>query len=116
MGVLDGGLAGLFKSVLSGIYLDATLHRRTTTDDGAGGGSSSFAPESVKAQLEAATEAMRLAAGYTAKDVRILVLAHGVDRPTTDDQITVSGQRHAIVGPVGRDPAGAAWDIHGRPV
>lgn len=114
MGLLDGGAAALFNGALRGIYLDATLHRRTVTKDGAGGGSSAFADEAVKAQLEAASEGMRQAPGYTVKDVRILVLAHGVDRPTSDDQITVAGQRHAIAG-VGRDPAGAYWDLHGRP-
>jgi hypothetical protein len=117
MGFLDGGGAALMASVFGGIYLDATLHRPTTTDNGKGGGSVN--PDDVgtpvKVQMESATEAMRQAEGYTVRDVRFLMLALGVDHPDTDCQITFNGVRHAIVGPVGRDPAGAYWDIHGRP-
>lgn len=113
MGLLDGGIASIMHGVFSGIYLDATLHRTTTTSDGKGGGSTSDADEAVKAQLEAATEAMRQAEGYTDTDVRILLLAHGVDRPNSDCEVTVDGTRYGIRS-VGRDPAGAYWDIHGR--
>lgn len=116
MGLLDGDLAALFSQTLSPFYLDATLHRSTITQDGQGGGTRTTVNEAVKAQLEAATEAMRQAQGFTAVDVRILVLAQGVERPTTDNQITVAGVRYAILPPVGRDPAGAYWDLHGRPV
>lgn len=106
-------MAGVF----GGTYLPATLHRSTTTHDGAGGGSTTFADEAVKIQLEAATEAMRQREGYTARDVRILMLAHGVDRPDTECEIThdASGVRYVITGPVGTDPCSAYWDIHGRP-
>jgi hypothetical protein len=118
MGLLDGGGATLFRSVLGGVYLNATLHRPTTTPDGAGGGTTTpdATGEAVKIQFEAVTEAMRQAQGYTDLDVRILMLASGVERPTTDHEIVHDGTRYAIVGPVGRDPAGAYWDIHARPI
>lgn len=120
MGLLDGGIAAAFSAAFSGFYLDASLYRPSaTTDDGAGGGRDAdayAAPEAVKAQLEAATEAMRQVEGYSALDVRILVLAHGVARPTTHCQIIVQGQRYAIMPPVGRDPAGAYWDLCARPI
>lgn len=116
MGLLDGGGAALMASVFGGIYLDATLHRPTTTDDGMGGGSSTFADEPVKVQLEAVTEAMRQAEGYTDRDVRILMLASGVPRPNSDCEVTVSGTRYAIQPPVGTDPAQSYWDMRGRPV
>lgn len=117
MGFLDGGGAALMSAVFSGIYLDATLHRPTVTDNGKGGGTVNPDDDGtpVKVQMEAATEVMRQTEGYTSRDVRFLMLAHGVVRPTTDHQITFDGARYAIAGPVGRDPAGAYWDIHGRP-
>lgn len=115
MGLLDGGAAAAFAGIFSGIYLDGTLHRATTIDDGEGGGSTTYADEAVKAQLEACTEAMRQADGYTDLDVRILVLASGVARPDTDTQITVDGTRYAVQPPVYRDPCGSYWDCRARP-
>lgn len=115
MSLLGGDLAGVFSEALSGLYLDATLHRVTNTADGKGGGTTDRddAGEPVKAQLDVATEAMRSADHYRETDVRILVLAHGVDAITSDHEITVNGQRWKIAS-VGRDPAGAYYDLHGR--
>jgi len=115
MPLLEDAIAATFAGAFAGIFLDATLHRPTITEDDEGGGTSDPDDdgEPVKAQLEAATEAMRAAEGYTEKDVRILVLAHGVDEPDSDCEITVRGVRYLIAN-VGRDPAGAYWDLHGR--
>lgn len=117
MGLLDGGGAAMMAAVFGGVYLDATLHRVTTTSDGQGGGTTDpdDAGTPVKVQLEAATEAMRSAEGFTDLDVRILMLAHGVDRPNTDCAVTLNGTRYSIQPPVGRDPAGCYWDLRGRP-
>ncbi len=113
MGLLDGGLAGVFAAALGPIYLDGTLHRATVTDDGAGGGSVSFSDTPVKAQLDAATQAMREAQGYTDTDQRILVLASGIGEITTDDEITVDGRRWSIAS-VQTDPVQAYFDLRGR--
>lgn len=113
MGLLDGDLAGIFHSAFAGVYLDATLHRRTTTPDGKGGGTVAFVDEAVKAQLDRATEAMRSSEGYQETDVRIIVLAHGIDPIDSDCQLTVSGQRWSIAN-VAKDPADAAYELHGR--
>jgi hypothetical protein len=116
MGLLNGDLAGVFAAAFGPIYLDATLHRANTfTDDGSGGGTGSgFADgEPVKAQLESASQGMRAAEGYTDTDQRILVLASGVAPISVDDQITVAGTRWGIAS-VGRDPAHAYYDLHGR--
>lgn len=116
MGLLDGGLAQIFHGAFAGLFLDATLHRpQASTDDGAGGGEGNgFAdPESVKASLDAATEAMRSTEGYVDTDVRILLLAHGVTRPTSDCEITIRNVRYGI-RTVATDPAQAAWELHGR--
>ena len=117
MGLLDGGGAALMASVLSSTYLDASLYRPTTaTDNGKGGGDDPGLgdPESVKIQFEAATDAMREAEGYQITDVRILMLAHGVEKPDSDCQLEQGGMLYGIRTPVGRDPAGCAWDIHAR--
>ncbi len=113
MGLLDGGLAQIFKSAFGGIFLDATLHRRAFTNDGMGGGSASWTDEPVKADLDLTTEAMRSAQGHTETDQRILVLAFGVDPPNTDDEITVKGQRWSIAS-ITTDPAQAAYELRGR--
>lgn len=117
MGYLDGGGAALMASVFSSVYLPASLFRPTdSTDDGMGGGADPTpAPaEAVKVQIEAATDAMREAEGYESTDVRILMLAHGVDKPNSDCQLEVEAIRYGIRTPVGRDPAGSYWDIHAR--
>ncbi len=118
MGLLDGGGAALFASVLGGIYLDASLYRVTGAggDNGAGGGDDPTlgSAEAVKVQIEAATDAMREAQGYEATDVRILMLANGVTKPDSDSELEVEGVRYGIRPPVGRDPVNAYWDIHAR--
>lgn len=116
MALLDGDLAAMFGTAFSGFYLDASLHRKiAAADNGAGGGSGSgFAdPEAVKAQLDAATQAMRAADSYVDTDMRIIVLASGVDPITADDEITVGAVRWSIAS-VAQDPAGAYYDLHGR--
>lgn len=117
MGMLDGGGAALMASVFGGIYLDASLYRPTDTDDnGMGGGDDPGLgdPEAVKVQIEAATDTMREAEGYASTDARILMLAHGVDKPSTDCELVQGLIRYGIRTPVGRDPAGAYWDIHAK--
>jgi hypothetical protein len=114
VGLLDGGLAQIFNSAFSGIFLDATLYRSTLTGDGAGGGSQTFAAgEPVKASLDAATMKMRESQRYIETDVRILVLANGMEPIGTDDEIEVKGQRWSIAS-VATDPATAAYELHGQ--
>jgi hypothetical protein len=114
MALLDGDIAATFSAALSGLYLDASLFRWGGTDDGQGGGTSGFGdPEPVKAQLDATTQAQRLAEGYSDTDQRILVLAAGVTAPTTDDEITVRSIRWKIAS-VATDPAASYYDLRGR--
>lgn len=117
MSLLDGGISSLFSSVLGSLFLDATLHRKNPgdADDGAGGGpDQSFLPdEPVKAQLDRTTEAQQRGEGYSDTDQRILVLAHGVSAPTTDDEISVRDQRWKIAS-VTMDAAGSYYDLRGR--
>lgn len=121
MSLLDGGMAQAFAAVFGGIYLDGTLYRaRTFEDDGAGGAPTrapnddGFLPgESVKVQIDAATQAMRSAEGYVDGDVRILMLAHGVAAPDTDCEVGAGGARY-MVETIGTDPCGSYYELRGR--
>lgn len=119
MGLLDGGLAGVFASVMGTYFLDATLHRATLTDDGEGGGTQSFADEPVKAQVNKIVE--RTVEGVTDQFQSIYVLqkvtidgaVQDVAPISPDDEITVGDQRWTVAD-VEQDPAKAYFDIAGR--
>lgn len=73
---------------------------------------------SCSAQVDAATEAMRLAEGFTDQDRRILVLA-----ATIEGDITTAEQIQLLEGPfagtwaiesVDRDPAAIYFELRGR--
>lgn len=118
MSLLDGGIEAIFGSVFSGIYLDGTLHRDTSEPifDGEGNiiGFSGGGDIACKAQVDAATYAMRQAEGYSEGDVRIIVLSAGLGvEVTTDMQISVAGKRW-MIGSVERDAAASHWVCRGR--
>lgn len=114
MTLLEGNLASVFAAAFGGVFTDATLYRWSTVQDGKGGGTSGFdAGTPVKAQLDQASQSMIQSDGYVDSDQRILVLASGVAPISTDDEITVGGTRWQIAS-VGRDPAGAYYDLRGR--
>lgn len=113
MGLLDGGIASIFGKVFAGLYLPATLRRqvRTETEDG----SVTVETElyACRAQLDAVTEAMRQAPGYTKNDVAIYVLTSSLSGEiTTDDEIIVKGVRKSIAS-VEQDLAGSYWLLRG---
>lgn len=117
MSLLDGQLAAAFAGVFGAIYLDGQLYRSNEfTDDGKGGGAGGgFKPaEPVKVQIDAATQAMRASEGFVEGDVRILMLAHGVEAPDTDAEIAAGGTRYMIES-VGTDACGSYFELRGRP-
>ncbi len=112
--LLDGGLAGLFGAALGGVYLPATLHRVTQTRARGGSTSATVADLPCRAQVDAASERLRAAAGTTERQVRILVPASSLSGAiATDDQISVGGQRYAVAA-VDRDSAGVMFDLRAR--
>lgn len=116
MGLLDGGIAAAFAGAFGAMYLDATLYRAAEfTDDGKGGGTGGgfSAGDPVKVQIDQATQAMITAEGFVEADVRILMLAHGVAAPSTDDEIGAGGTRYQIES-VGTDPCGSYFELRGR--
>lgn len=118
-GTLDGGMRAIFGAAFASLYLDATLHRRTTSVASDGDVTASETDEDVKAHFDRITETMRRSEGYADGDVAILALQVNAagdqvsPAPTTDDEITLGGQRWAI-GSIEADPAATHWIIRGR--
>lgn len=116
MGLLDGGIAAVFGAALGGLYLPATLHMPGGyATDGEGNVLPSVETDiDCRAQVDAATYAMRQSEGFSEGDMRIIVLAAGLPEPiTTDDQISVSGKRWMIAG-AEQDAAASHWVLRGR--
>ena len=91
--------------------LPATLHRAGALVYTDGVITSNGAVDvDCKVQIDVASYRMQQSANYIDGDVRLLILASQV---TTDDELTVSGQRYKIYA-TSRDPAGAYWDCAGR--
>lgn len=114
-------IALAFSAQLGAGYWDAKAKSPGTPTKDAGGSITSpgtpFALD-CSAQVDAVTEAMRQAEGYTEQDVRILVLAATLDGELdTDATIKVLAGPHAgeyMVASVDRDPAGIYWECRGR--
>lgn len=117
MGLLDGGLASIFNAAFSGIYLPGTLHAGTGEpiyDDDTGeiiGYEGGDLP--CKAQVDAATDAMRRADGFAEGDVRLIILAQALPELNSDHEVSVSGKRYRLQS-VERDPALSHWVCRGR--
>lgn len=116
MGLLDTDyIRNRFGSVLSSVYGDGQLIR-VTMDRGPGGVMipTEAAPIAIKVQVDRCTEAMRQVAGYTADDVRLLILQAGVTgpKPTSDDIIVARGERWKIYE-LYEDPARSYWGGRG---
>lgn len=114
MGLLDGGMQGIFGAAFGGLYLAGTLIRVTLTDDGEGGYSVSHAVHAIKGQVDQASERMRRAESYTDGDMRVIVLQSGVTvEPNTDDLAILGGKVWALSG-IQADPAITHWEMTGR--
>lgn len=116
MGLLDGGLAGVFGGIMGTFYPDATLHRAIITGDGEGGGSTAWAdPEGCKAQLDKTIERMVDGNVELLQSILLLQIADGaqIARPSTDDEITAGGTRWQIAT-IEVDPAGSYFLLGGR--
>lgn len=118
MGLLDGGIEAIFGAAMGGFYLPGTLHRDGAQPqyDGEGNitGYAGGADLACRAQVDAATYAMRQADGYADGDVRVIILSAGLGvEVTTDFQVSVSGKRWQIAS-VERDAANSHWICRGR--
>lgn len=118
MSLLGGGIASIFGNVFGSLYRDGLLHRDGTDPiyDGEGNivGYTGGGDVACKAQVDAATYAMRQAEGYSEGDVRIIVLSAGLGvEVTTDFQVSVGGKRW-MIGSVERDAANSHYVCRGR--
>jgi hypothetical protein len=119
--LLDGGLAGVFAAAFSSIYLPGYVHvpEDPVYDEGGSKvpGTGSM-PYPCRLQVDSVTQRMRQAEGYADKDVRILILASGLEADvTTDCEVEVRAGMHQgryMIASVDRDPAGASFDCRGR--
>lgn len=118
MSLLDGEIATLFGEVFGAIYLDGTHSRVTRTEDPASAGNiiETASSQACRVQVDACTERQKLEQGYSARDVRLLVLQSGLDGAVRNgDRITTKGKTW-IAGPtVTEDPASSYWEIRGIP-
>lgn len=114
MGLLDGDLAPVFAGALGWLLLDGTLHRRTLTPNGVGGFTEAEVAIPVKGMVEAATQAMREAEGYSDTDVSILLLAYNVGPIKLDDELTIRGERYHLMQPITAHVGEAHWTARGR--
>lgn len=115
MGLLDGGGASLLHGVFNGIYPSGVLVRRTVTEDAGGSQTVTESEVPIKVQTDNVNEAMRVAAGYTDSDVRLIVLTSGLTGDiTTNDKIMDSrGTLWSVTMPA-LDPCGSHWTIRGQ--
>lgn len=118
MGLLDGDIQSLFGGVFSQLYLDGAIYAPMTyTDDGQGGLTASEPTATpCKLQIDACTERQKLEQGYSARDVRILVLQSGLGaRPSPGSRIAAKGVLYTIGPVVTEDPASSYFEIRGTP-
>lgn len=116
MGVLDGDIAALFGAAFGPMYLSATLHTGTaqpTYDSGGNITGHTSSDTAVRAQVDAATDAMRRAEGYSEGDVRVIILAQGAPAITDNHELTVKGVRYRLATP-SLDAAASHWVARGR--
>lgn len=108
------GLATAFSAQFGAPYADALARWPGTPTYDAGG--SITAPGTpmetpCKAQVDAATEAMRADAGFLQGDARLLVL--GLTALDTRADIVIDDDRWSLQT-VARDPAGIGWECRAR--
>lgn len=115
MGFLDGGAAALFGEIFSPIYLPATLTDATDTYNEKGTLTRGGQARDCLAQVDACTEAMRSAEGYTDTDRGVFILATSLAGEALTGQVIVvtkgpyAGTSWRLASPIDRDPAGAYW-------
>lgn len=115
------GIATGISAAFGGPYFPARVI--TVTDAVYDAGGSIVTPgtpvyRACQAQVDAATEAMRSADGFTERDVRILILAATLAGPIdTDARIEVLAGPNAgvySIQSVDADTMGAYWELRGR--
>lgn len=119
MGLLDGDdLQAFLGSALAGLYEDGTAEfwGFSTTRNVSTGTfpMTKSGEEACKVQRDACTEAQKREDGYTATDVRLLVLQYGLSGEITADcRVVYRGDTYRVMS-VDQDPARSYWDCRAR--
>lgn len=120
MGLLNGGIAAIFGSALSGLYPDGILHREGAEPqyDGEGNitGYAGGADVPIKVQRDACSYSMRQSEGYSEGDVMLIILAAqlGGVKITTDMQATDGAGDRWMIRSADLDAASSHWICRGR--
>lgn len=117
MSLLDGDIRTLFGEVFGEFYLDGTIISVTHTDDGYGGYTETTTEQPCKLQVDACTDRQKLEQGYTARDVRVLVLQASITgRPSPGNRIVAKGIEYVCGPVVTEDPASSYWEVRATPL
>lgn len=116
MGLLDGGLAGIFGAAFSGLYLPGTLHRATLTrGEDKRVTSTGFDNVPMRYQPNAISVEARARAGIPADVVLLLILKAGLGADlTTEDEFTIDTGRYRILSS-SLDSARSHYDVRAVP-
>lgn len=118
--MLAGGAAALFGAIFSPLYLAGRVWTTATTYDARGEMQRAQASAAdCRVQVDAATERMREAEGYSTTDRALYVLrssfsgAFDSDCEITVDEGPYAGSRWKVAAPIESDPAAAYWLARG---
>lgn len=113
MNLLNGKISRTFAKAFAGIYLPATLHKRTLVDDGEGSLTATVTDYPCRAQVDTCGEKLRASAGYSDTDMAVYILQGTCEvEPTSQDQITTTRGRFNLNNS-DVDPAGSYWLFRG---
>lgn len=111
---IESIISGALLGALAPLYRDGFVWTVTRAQASNGDVSETFASTPVKIQRDVCTERMRQSAGYTERDVALIILAYGAE-PTTDDEATdADGARWRLMS-VDRSADTSHWVCRGTP-
>lgn len=117
MTLLEGGITALFGDVFGEFYLDGSIISVANADDGEGGYTQTTTTHACKLQVDACTDRQKLELGYTARDVRVLILqASASVRPSPGNRVVSRGVTYTVGPVVTEDPASSYWEIRATPL
>ena len=113
----DGRISAMFAGIPQGIYGPGslvTVVTGTTRDQSTGVFPVAQTTTPVRVQRDVCTQRQMSQAGYSEKDVRLMVLQHGVAvTPNTDSLVVHRGETFAVMD-VDEDPCRVYWDLRAR--
>jgi hypothetical protein len=119
MGLLDGDIATIANDALGGILLDVSVAPKVVTNTAPGKFADSWpVAHGGKGFVEDYSDFAR-ASGIPATDRKVVLLAKSLLAsgaeltPKRGDRVTAEGRTYDVIE-VGRDPAGATWELQAR--